>query len=153
MTLEVFERTDPLPFKVCWSRIGPAGLGCSWVGEWYLAFYKVLGLIPSTANKKRGWRGVVKRRHFIVCITALTLSYLTVSFILPFKKICCTLCVWMMCVHICLSCMGVCVAMCHMHAMQRTLDPLELQLHIFSSHPVGDRNRTWFPPRAAGVLC
>lgn len=58
-------------------------------------------------------------------------------------------------VHACMSVVHgcVCVAMCHMHAMQRTLDPLELELPIFSSHPVGDRNRTWFPPRAAGVLC
>lgn len=120
--------------------------------EWYLALYKVLGLIPSTANKKRGWRGVVKRKHFIVRITALTLSYLAVSFILPFKKIM----LYFMCMDDVCACMSVvhaCVAVCHMHAMQRTLDPLELELHIFSSHPVGDRNRTWFPPRAAGVLC
>lgn len=50
-------------------------------------------------------------------------------------------------VHVCMSVVHgcVCVAMCHMHAMQRTLDPLELELPIFSSHPVGDRNRTWFP--------
>lgn len=47
-------------------------------------------------------------------------------------------------VRACMSVVHACVAVCHMHAMQRTLDPLELELHIVSSHPVGDRNRTWF---------
>ena len=109
MTLEVFERTDPLLFKVCWQRIGPAVLGCGWVVEWYLALCKVLGLIPDT-NQKRGWRGVVKRRHLIVHIPSLTVNYLTVSFILPLKKTC-ILCVCLLCMHVylcatCIQCRG-----------------------------------------------
>ena len=109
VTLEVFERTDPLLFKVCWQRIGPAVLGCGWVVEWYLALCKVLGLIPDT-NQKRGWRGVVKRRHLIVHIPSLTVNYLTVSFILPLKKTC-ILCVCLLCMHVylcatCIQCRG-----------------------------------------------
>lgn len=109
-------------------------LGCGWVVEWYLALCKVLGLIPDT-NQKRGWRGVVKRRHLIVHIPSLTVNYLTVSFILPLKKD-----MYFMCV----SVVYACVSVCHMHSMQRTLEPLELELHIVRSHPVGDRTRTWF---------
>lgn len=80
---------------------------------------------------------MVKRRHLIVHIPALTFNYLAVSFIMSFRKIC-ILCVWMLCM--CVDVVDVSVSVCHMHAMQRTLDLLELELYIVRSHPIGDRN-------------